>query len=282
MRRLFFEVTRVAPFLRSERGAVHLASAAPTEPMSSGPGEERADRTSVGETLAGLHLGGSTLLRWMAARSTLTDMDASGSTWEVVDLERATLTGLRAANARLTLVSLREARISGGDLSGARLVLCDLSGAMITGGSLRGARLNGCDLSGAVLDATSLEDADLRGAVLRGAWLCTANLAGADLRGADLRHAALTAEQRTQLQGRGARLGGGWLYRIWARVLGAASAPERHTTVRAAVTATWATIAILAPVLFFARAALHPVDPDEPPFWEGEYEEPMDEGEAPE
>ena len=274
MRRLFFDVTRVAPFLRSERGALHLGSLRGGEPLTSGPGLVLADRDSGGADLADLELAGRTVLRWRAPGATLERVDAPGSTWEVVDLERAVLRDLKGPDSRLALVSLREATVIDADLTGSRLVLCDLGGATLRGVVLDGCRLHGCDASGAVFDGVSLKDADLRGAVLRGAFLVGTDLSTADVRGCDLRHAALDPAQRPDLQRRGARVGGGWLYRVWARLLGAGSRPDRHKRARAAVTATWAALAILGPVLFFARAALYPVNPEEPPFWEGEYDEP--------
>ncbi len=280
MRRLFFDVTRVAPFLRSERGALQLGTLRGVEAMTSGPGLALADRLSTGASLSDFQAAGSTILRWRARGCTVIGMHSPGATWEVVDLERAVLRDVAAPDCHLSLVSLREATLVDADLSGSRLVLCDLGGATLQRVVLDGCRLNGCDATGAVFDGVSLANADLRGTVLRGAWLIGTDLGSADVRGADLRQAALGAEQRADLKRRGARVGGGWLYRAWARLLGATARPERHARARAAVTATWAALAILVPVVFFTRAALHPVNPEEPPFWEGVYEEPMDEPEG--
>jgi uncharacterized protein YjbI with pentapeptide repeats len=276
VRRLFFDVTRVAPFLRSERGALHLASLQAREPMTSGAGQTLADRDSAGATLNNLEIAGSTVLRWRAPGAALIDVDSAGATWEVVDLERAVIRHVNAPDAHLALVSLREATLEDSDLSGSQFVLCDLGGATLRRVKLDGCRLHGCDASGATFDGTSFEKTDLRGTVLRGAFLVGADLSSADVMGADLRHAALSPEQRADLKARGARVGGGWLYRLWAGALGASTRPERHQRARAAVTATWAALAVLVPVLFFARAALNPVNPNEPPFWQHEGEEPED------
>ncbi len=47
------------------------------------------------------------------------------------------------------------------------------------------------------------------------------------------------------------------------------------------MTWTWAVLVSLLPILFFLRATLHPINPDEPPFWEGSWEEPEEPEVAP-
>lgn len=289
MRRLFTEVTRSAHFLKGERGALQLQRVLGAGELTAGLGEEPrqsrrdlregagprtfedgvlADVLATGGTLRGLSLPAGTLTRWSAERSTWEDLAAPSGTLDILHLDGATVRRASLAGARLAAVSLRDAVLEDVDLSGASLVLCDLTGATLRRVDLRGARLNGCDLAGAVLEDVQVEGADLRGATLRDAWLRGVDLTGTQVDGADLRGAMGT--DPTALRARGARTGGGWLARAWAKVLG--DSPDSWLRVRSAVTWTWAAIAFVLPVLFFLRAALDPVNPDEPPFWEGVYE----------
>lgn len=275
MRRLLFEVSQFAPFLRGQRGALQIQRA--LKVAAGNPETDLDDVLADGKIVQGRDLRGANLSRWRARGATFTGLQGAGLSWQVMDADGAVLRDCDLSGARLTMVSLRDADIRGVQLDGAALVLCDLSGSSMGGVSLAGARLNACDLTGAILDDVDLSGADLRGCVLRGAWLTGANLHDAKVGGADLRGCAgLSTDARADLAGRGARVGGGWAYRLWERVLGVgdSSAPATHALVRSAVTWSWAVIASLIPVLFFLRAALNPINPDEPPFWEGSWEEP--------
>lgn len=273
MRRILYDVSRFAPFLRSERGALQIqrqVKAAAGDPRSA-----LDDVGADGAVVDGRTLDGASLSRWSARRATLTGFAGTGVTWQVLDADEATLRGWSLPEARLALVSLHRARLEDCVLDGAVCALCDFSAGRLKGVSLRGARLDACDFSHAVLEGVDLTGADLRCAVLRGAWLGGVTLEGADVRGADFRGVAgLGPEARADLAGRGARVSAGWLYGLWARLLGGGDPPrpERHGLVREAVRWTWAVGLTLIPVLFFLRAALDPVNPDEPPFWQVEDE----------
>ena len=275
MRRLLYEVTRCAPFLRSERGALHIQRT--TAKASGDPTKDLDDVDARGGTVDGRDLEGASLSRWSACGATLRGIRGDRVSWSALWADGAHLVDWQITNAHLAMVSARESRLQNVELDGVRAALCDFSGATLDGVSLRGSRLDGCDFSGAVFLDVDLSEADLRGCVLRGAWLSGAKLDGARVVDADLRGAAgLGPDARADLARRGARVGGGWLYRLWGRLIGGGDPPrpERHTVVRAAVTWTWTGLAVLLPVVFFLRATLNPVNPDEPPFWEGSWEEP--------
>ncbi|MCO4770158.1 MAG: pentapeptide repeat-containing protein [Deltaproteobacteria bacterium] len=275
MRRVLYEVTRFAPFLRSERGALQIQRAVAA--ASGDPVKDTDDVDAHGATVEGRDLTGLSLGRWNATGATLRGFKGDSITWQVMNADRATVSDWELPGAHLALVSLHGALLDGVSLDGAQCVLCDFSRATLRAVSLRGARLDGCDFTGAVFESVDLTGADLRGTVLRGAWLAGATLEGARVAGADLRDVAgLSASQRADLSSRGARVSGSWLYRLWGRVLGGGDPPlpSAHARLRAAVTWTWAVAMALLPALFFLRAALNPINPDEPPFWEGSYEEP--------
>lgn len=222
------------------------------------------DWRGAGLRLTASNLHGATWRRSDLLGSSLHELDAADSRWEVLDLEGATLHGLRAAASTWSLVSLRDADLRGCDLGRSSWLLCDLSGATLRDCDLREASLVGCDLEGAVLDGCDLRGADLEGCDLRGSWLAGARLDDARVEGADLRSTSgLDSEQRGALRARGARVTAAPLPALWARLLG--DGPEVHRRVRAATAWTWATLALLLPLLLMARAILHPVVPDLPP-----------------
>ena len=133
------------------------------------------------------------------------------------------------------------------------------------GVDMEGATLVAIDWSFALLERVKLRGADLRGADLHGACLIDVDLTDADLRGADFRGAlGFDKMARAALQARGAKVGGPSLALLWAGVLPGVGATHWRR-VRRATSWTWAALALLLPALFFGRAILHPVDPDNPP-----------------
>jgi len=274
MRRILFEVSQFAPFLRSERGALQIMQSLSS--VGGDPLTESDDVLADGLTVQGRDLGGANLSRWRAHGAQFRELEGREMAWQVLDGDGAHFEDCDFTAARWAMVSLREATLQGTRFATASMVLCDFSGATLRDVSFAGAKLDGCDFSHAVFENVDFSGADLRGCVMREAWLTGAKMTGAKLAGADLRGAAgLDAPARQQLAAQGARIGGAWLYRAWAKVLGGnPSLPGRHSRIRGAVTWTWAVAVSLVPILFFLRAALHPVNPDEPPFWEGSWEEP--------
>lgn len=284
MRRLFARIRLDAPFLYSERGALSL-----TRELASvgggasefGPDDRHVGLELVGEhgarsrellrcrgtgaSFAAMELDEATVSRSQFRRSTWSGCLAAGSSWDVVDLEGARLSEFAAPGARFALCSFRDAVLAGAKLSGTTFVLCDFSGADLSGVDLRGARLVGCDFEDAVLQGVDLDGADLGASSFRRALFLGGSQAVADASAADLRDAAgLSDASAAALTAGGARTGGGRLYALWARALGATDAAGHRRVLRAVAT-TWAAVAILVPALFFGRAILDPVDPDAPP-----------------
>lgn len=294
MRRIFARTRLEAPFLGSERGALWLTrdlrGAGGDTGLGDGP--RRTSRTFQGTLhhpdLSGValsavraervafsapKLGGSTWTRCQLRGSVIEGGDAAGSTWDVVDLSNIRIQDLVASGARFSLCSFRDADLSACDLSGATFVLCDFTGARLSELDLSGATFVGCEVEDAQLRSVDLTGADLGGtsfqrALFEGCTLTDAVAAGADFRG------AVGVEAPA-----GARTGGGGLLRLWSRVLG------DHNRALKATSATWAALAIALPLLFFGRAILAPVNPDEAPGQEHHEEpdeQPDEEPEAPE
>jgi len=285
LRRALSRTRSEAPFLFGERGSLALTRALRRvgggatdfgdEQEQSGlelrgryAGRELAGRRffaceGSGGTFEELDLVGASWTRCQLRGATLRQVRAADSSWDVVDLERATLDGLQAPGARFALVSLRDADLSGCDLSSATFVLCDLSGARLKDVDLTGARFVGCDFEGAWFEGVDATGADLRSSTFRDAWLGGLTLADAQTEDADFRRATgLDDAARQVLVRGGARTGGGWLYRLWARVLARDGSAAGHRRAARAVTATWTALAIIVPMLFFARAACNPAEPD--------------------
>jgi len=302
MRRLFARTRSEAPFLFGERGALALTR----ELRNVGGGAEdfndEAEQSQLqlrgefserelaarsffacdanGATFTRLGLEKSRWARSHLRQARLSSVRADGSHWDVVDMENAVLEQLEARSARFSLVSFRDAELSGCSLSGATFVLCDFSGARITESDLSSARFIGCDFDGACLEGVNLTGADLRSSSFRGAWLGTAQLDGCLAEHVDFRHAGFSSDaQRTLLAGRGARTGGGQVLRLWSRILG--DRESGHRRARRASEGTWALLALIIPVLFFARAACSPVQPDYSPSVQWEEGEPEDFEQAP-
>lgn len=288
MRRTLSRTRSEAPFLFSERGSLSLTRALK---QVGGAG------TSLGE---GAHHVGLTLRGGHAVRNRLSDCDADGATlsgeggitWSRCSLRGATLTGgdvggrwdvVDAAGARIqasapgasfSLVSFRDSEWLDGDFSGATFVLCDFSGASLVGVNLSGCRFVGCDFTEAWLEAVDVSGSDLRGATFRGAGIA-GSLAGSDVTNADFRGATGLDEAAVGLlRNGGARTGTGLLAGVWSKLLMKEPSVEAHRRVRRAVQATWATIVIALPVLFFARAAMNPAEPDYGPDMRQSYEAP--------
>ena len=300
MRRVLFRTRSEAPFLFSERGSLALtralrrtgggATGFSDEPEQSSlelrgsySGHDLSERRlsaceGSGGTFEQLVLDRASWVRSQLRGATLKACRAEGSCWDVVDLERASLDGLRAPASRFSLVSFRDARLTGCDLSSATFVLCDFSGARLEDVDLTRARFIGCDFEDAWFDGVDATGADLRSSTFCGAWLGGVELAGARVGDADFRRAAgLDQDRRQLLVHGGARTGGGWLYRAWAALLAKSGSPKGHRRALRAVTATWTALAILVPVLFFARASCNPAEPDYGPdvrAAEGEPEDP--------
>jgi|GEM_PF-1488989 len=301
MRRLMSLPRLATPFLRSQRGALSLVSAArgagggatafgdglvqrglQLQGEHAGlqlAGVEITDTAGEGATLSG-SLGGSSWRRCALAGTTWAAVDAAGATWDAVDLKGSSWSGGHAPHARLSHCSLREATLDGLDLSGAVLVLCDLSGARLSNCNLAGARLVGCDLTGARLQGCDLSGADLGASTLRDCSLVDCTLDGVVARGVDAGGlSGVTDAQRQLLADAGARARASLLYSLWARMLGGGASAEGHRRTRVAVALTWAVLSTAVPLAFFARAALNPIDPDLHPGFVGNYEdeEPQDE-----
>ena len=127
-------------------------------------------------------------------------------------------------------------------------------------------RLEGCDFQGAVLEGVSFRGADLRSCLFTEAWLAETDFSDALVAGADFRHVGgLSVQQLADLKSRGARTGGGMLYRLWAKLLARKPGPAPHRRVLRVVAITWAILALMVPSLFFLRAILDPIDPESPP-----------------
>ncbi len=306
VRRLFARTRSEAPFLFGERGALALTRelsnvGGGAEDFGEEPEQSQlqlrgqfSDRDLTGRSFFACDASGATFTklvleksRWARShlrQARLSSVRAEESDWDVIDMEGAALERLEARGARFSLVSFRDAELSGCILSGATFVLCDFSGARITESDLSGARFIGCDFDGACLEGVDATGADLRSSSFRGAWLGEAQLDGVQAERADFRHAGFSSDaQRLLLEGRGARTGGGQVLRLWARLLGEKASGHRRA--RRATEGTWALLALLVPVLFFARAACNPVQPDYSPSVQWEEGEPEDfepaPGEAP-
>jgi uncharacterized protein YjbI with pentapeptide repeats len=291
LRALFSSLRRHAPFLFSERGALSL-----TRSMGVGkgggtltPGADNRGVSAEGAALQGLDLTGRTLagcglskatitglqfadgrcLRTHWRRATVQDLEASGSSWDVVDFEAAKIERVTAGGSRWCLVSFRDATLTDVDLKEATLVVCDFTRAALTNVDLAGARLTGVDFQGAGLRNVSFRGADLGGCLFNGAWFSGVDFADASVQGADFRDAGgLDQQTRADLRARGARVGGGRVRRLWARLLGGDDPVAAQPRIRLAMGTTWALLLILVPGIFFARAILHPVNPDAPPGFE--------------
>lgn len=298
MRRIFARSRLVAPFLLSERGALWLSRDLRGAGGEAGLGEgpRRVGRTLSGVVqgaeLNGVALsaiaGGSVTLRdadaqqssWtrcQLAGATLDGVAAAGSTWDVVDLSGASLSGLSGAGARFSLASFRGATLRDCDLRGAVFVLCDFTAAELVDVDLSGARLVGCEVEDATLSRVDLSGADLGGSSFQRALLEDVVLDDALARGADFR-GALGLGDVEGLRAAGAQVGGGGLLRLWARLLG--TGKDGHKRAVAATSATWAALAIALPLIFFGRAILWPVNPDQAPGQAGA-EETVEEPEGP-
>jgi uncharacterized protein YjbI with pentapeptide repeats len=285
LRRLLSRTRSEAPFLFSERGSLALTRAlrrvgggatgfteeqeqSGLELRGSYSGDDLSERRlfaceGSGGTFDGLVLDRASWVRSQLRGATLKACSAEASSWDVVDLERASLDGLEAPAARFSLVSFRDARLTGCDLSSAVFVLCDFSGARLKDVDLTGARFIGCDFEDAWLEGVDATGADLRSSTFGGAWLGGLELTGARVDDADFRRAVgLDVPRRKLLVQGGARTGGGWLYRGWAALLAKSGSSREHRRALRAVTATWTALAILVPVLFFARASCNPAEPD--------------------
>lgn len=297
VRRIFARSRLVAPFLLSERGALWLSrdleGAGGEDGLGEGPrragrtlsgvveGAELADvalsaLAGGGATLRGVGARGSSWTRCQLAGATLESVDAEDSTWDVIDLTDAQLAGLKGHQARFSLTSFRGARLRDCDLRGAIFVLCDFTSADLKDVDLTGARLVGCEVEDATLTRVNMQGADLGGCSFQRAWLEDVTLDGVLAAGADFR-GALGVSEVDALRSAGARVGGGGLLRLWARIFG--GTPETHGRALAATSATWAALAIAVPLIFFGRAVLWPINPDQAP-GEEPYEEP-DEPEVP-
>lgn len=293
MRRLFSLVRSVSPFLFAERGSLALTRALksaglrgqndPAARSFNEDDEQRGlllrgqhenldlpDRRLANCDFEGVNIQGMDFTRGHWSRSVgrtsqLKDVHADKSSWDVVDLEGAQLRSLSAQDAHFSLVSFRDALLSDSSLDKARLCLCDFSGATLQQVSMRGARLSGCDFEGAILEQTILTGADLSGCVFRNAWCGDLELDGARTEGADFRGAVgLSSTLKKSLVERGARVGGGWTYGLFARVFGRGGGVH-HRRVLRAMSVAWAFLALTIPIAFFVRAILNPIDPEEPP-----------------
>lgn len=285
MRRLLGRARTEAPFLFAEGGSLSLTRS--LRRVGGGPEDFGTGPVHSGLELHGSYAGrdlrGARISACDGTRGTFEDMEmeaaswvrcqlpgarlarlgAQSSTWDVVDLEGARIDGLAASGAHFCLVSLRDADLAGCDLSSATFVLCDFSGARLRDVDLRGSRLVGCDLHGVWTERVDARGADLRSSSLRYAWLAGLDLDGAEVDDADLCGACgLDRAARDRLARRGARLGGGWAWRAWAALLARDGSPAGQLRAKRAATATWAALAIAIPVLFFARAACNPAEPD--------------------
>lgn len=288
MRPLLSRARDLAPFLFSERGVVQLTRGLTRVgggSMSLGDqpvqrGLELSGKLSQQSLIDGLlsdgrgtdlelencRLDGTTLRRWDLRRVSMANLDASSSSWEVVDLEQARLSSCRFPGARVQLTSFRDGELDGCDFSAATFVLCDFSGATLRRVDFSEASFVGCSFEGTVFDEeVCFAAADLSGASLRDAWLGGADFSGADLRDTDMR-GCLGATEPGSLLKAGARLKPPRLGRILAGILGAdASAHRRVLTAQSLI---WAALCLVLPLLFFARAISNPVDPDQLPFVE--------------
>ncbi len=296
MRALFSSLGSIAPFLFGERPALALTKSLrevrshSTQVTSFGEQLEqsglRIEGTHQDLSLDGVHLSacdfsgarfkslsliGGHLSRSHLCGTQIEGAEAKGSTWSILDLEAAHITDLRAETSHFALLSLRDSRLCSCSLKGSAMTLCDLSGAHLENVDLSMTKLEGCDFTGAVLSEVNLSKADLRSAVFAETWLNNVDLEGALVQGADFRRAGgLSTEQRNALQARGARTGGGHVYRFWHYLLARKSGQAPHKRVLLAVAITWATLALLVPSVFFLRAIIDPVDPEAPPSYEVE------------
>ncbi|MCP4869686.1 MAG: pentapeptide repeat-containing protein [Proteobacteria bacterium] len=287
MRRTLSRTRSEAPFLFSERGSLSLTRALTNVGgggTALGDGDQHTSLTLRGEhalrgalsdcdgdgaTLNGG--GGLTLTRCSMREANLTG-DVGGR-WDVVDATGATVTG-SAPGGSFSLVSFRDGALTDGDFTGATFVLCDFSGVALSGLNLSGCRFVGCDFSDAWLADVDVSGADLRGCTFRGAGIAS-SLAGADVTGADFRGASgLDEAALTALKGAGARTGAALLVGLWSKVLMKEPSLQAHRRVRKAVSGTWAAFAIALPVIFFARAAMSPAEPDYGPDMRQSYEAP--------
>ena len=300
MRPLLSRARDLAPYLFSERGVVQLtrglarlgggATNIGDQPVQRGL-ELRgkisqktlthgllSDGRGTALELESCRLDSSTLRRWDLRRAALVDLDASNSSWEVVDLEQARLSSCRWAGARVQLTSFRDSELDGCDFSTVTFVLCDFSGATLRRINFSGASFVGCNFEGTVFEEdVRFVDSDLSGASLRDAWLGGADFSGAELRDADMR-GCLGAKETESLRNAGARLRPSRLGTILAGILGADG--SAHRRVLAAQSMIWAALCLALPVLFFARAISAPVDPDQLPFVEQHDEQHQDLGEG--
>ena len=303
MRAIFSSLRRHAPFLFSERGALSLTRSLSRAGTGGGEGlSAGVNRGASGEGLAvqGLDLthgtvadcalsradlveisaANATWTRTHLRRASLRDLDAPASTWTVVDLEGAAVHGAKLSGAAFQLCSFRDATLHTLDLAGSSWVVCDLTRASLTDVDFSDARCTGIDFQDAILQRVSFRGADLRGCLFSGAWCAGADFTGAAVGGADFRGAGgLTAAARAGLAARGARVGGGHLRRLFERVIGGGDPIASQPRVRAAVGLTWALAALALPAVFFARAILHPVNPEAPPGFEEPEPEPVDSAE---
>jgi len=111
--------------------------------------------------------------------------------------------------------------------------------------------------------------ANLRHLDFEGAQLPDPQSMGEHRGASGLDEAALTA-----LKGDGARTGAALLVGLWSKVLMKEPSLQAHRRVRKAVSGTWAAFAIALPVIFFARAAMSPAEPDYGPDMRQSYEAP--------
>lgn len=283
MRRIFARTRLEAPFLGSERGALWLSrdlrGAGGDTGLGDGP--RRSSRTFQGTlhhpdltdvaltairaervAFSAPKLTGSTWTRSQLQGSVVEGGDATNSTWDVVDLTGVRIQDLAARGARFSLCSFRDADLSACDFTGATFVLCDFTGAKLSNLDLNDARFVGCEVEDAQLRSVDLSGADLGGTSFQRALFADCTLDGVVAAGADFRGALGVTPPA------GARSGGGGLLSLWARLLG------DHDRALKATSATWAALAIALPLLFFGRAILWPVNPDEAPGEEPHHEEP--------
>jgi uncharacterized protein YjbI with pentapeptide repeats len=296
MRSLFSSLRNVAPFLFGDRPALALtrslrevrsggtpSAGFSAEPRQSGlllrgsledlqlDGVQLAECNVAGARLSSVSFAGGHWSRSNLRGAQLERVEAASSSWTILDLEGASLLQFRAEDSHLSLLSLRDAHCSDSSFAGSTLVLCDLSGAQLQKVDLSRCRLEGCDFQGAVLDGVSFRGSDLRSSLFAEAWLADTDFSDALVSGADFRRVGgLSDAQRTDLRSRGARTGGGMLYRLWASLLARRPGATPHRRVLRAVAITWATLALMVPSLFFLRAILDPIDPESPPSYEAE------------
>jgi uncharacterized protein YjbI with pentapeptide repeats len=238
------------------------------------------DCSAQSVVLSELKLEGTTWRRSQLRGASLKGLSARTSRWEVIDLESAKLSGGDYSGAHFDLVSFRDAQLRGVDLSGCTFVLCDFSGALFEDVNFCGAQFVGCDFEACVFASNvDFSGADLSGSLLQRAWLGGASFEGTQLESCDFRSALAVADGGS-LRAAGAVYRPSRLGTLFHRLLGGASA--QHGRVLGAISLTWALLAIALPGLFFARAIMNPIDPDQLPSAEFQEPDPEAPGEEPE